>query len=68
MNTKTNLVVIVIASLSLAAMGSLSAIATVNIATAQNMTANDTDTSNMTTFEENTTMAGSGGGMTPPSG
>jgi hypothetical protein len=68
MNTKTNLVVIAIAVLSIAAMGSVSAIATFNIATAQNMTANATDTSNMTTFEENTTMAGSGGGMTPPSG
>ena len=68
MNTKTTLAVIVIASLSLAAMGSVGAIAVVNTATAQNMTANATDTSNMTTFEENTTLAGSGGGMTPPSG
>ena len=68
MNTKTTLTVIVIASLSLATMGSVGAIATDNTATAQNMTANATDTSNMTIFEENTTMAGSGGGYTPPSG
>jgi hypothetical protein len=67
MNTKTTLAVIVIASLSLAAMGSIGAIATINVATAQNMTANATDTSNMTTFEENSTLAGSGGSMTPPS-
>jgi uncharacterized membrane protein (Fun14 family) len=60
MNTKTTLAVIVIALLSLAAMGSVGAIAIDNTATAQNMTANATDTSNMTTFEENTTMAGSG--------
>ena len=68
MDTKTTLEVIFSASLSLVAMGSVGAIATNNIATAQNMTANATDTSNMTTFEENATMAGSGGGMTPPSG
>jgi uncharacterized membrane protein (Fun14 family) len=68
MNTKTTLAVIVIALLSLAAMGSVGAIAIDNTATAQNMTANATDTSNMTTFEENTTMAGSGSSMTPPSG
>ena len=68
MNTKTTLAVIVIASLSLATMGSVGAIAIDNTATAQNMTANATDTSNMTTFEENTTMAGSGSGYTLPSG
>ena len=63
MNTKTILTVLTIAAISLTAMGSVGAIAIVNTAIAQNMTANATDTSNMTTFEENTTAASSG--MTP---
>lgn len=62
MNTKTILTVLTIAAISLTAMGSVGAIVIVNTA-AQNMTANATDTSNMTTFEENTTAASSG--MTP---
>jgi hypothetical protein len=59
MNTKTILAVLIIAAISLTAMGSIGAIVIVNTANAQNMTANATDTSNMTTFEENTTAAGS---------
>ena len=67
MNTKTILTVLTIAAISLTAMGSVGAIVIVNTANAQNLTANATDTSNMTTFEENTTLA-AGSGITPPSG
>jgi hypothetical protein len=67
MNTKTSLAILAIAAISLTAAGSIGTIGVVSTAFAQNMTANATDTSNMTTFEENTTLAGSGG-MTPPSG
>ena len=55
MSTKTILAILVIAAISLTAMGSTSAIGVVSTAFAQNMTANATDTSNMTTFEENAT-------------
>jgi hypothetical protein len=51
---------------SVVAMGSMG-IMTVNTVTAQNTTVGSTDTSNMTTFEENMIAAGvqpSAGGMT----
>jgi hypothetical protein len=62
MKTKTTLTVLVIAAISLAAMGSIGTIASYNgdigtIASAQNTTAGAVDTSNMTTFEENATSA-----------
>lgn len=57
-NTKTTMAILAIAAISLTVMANIDAIAFVNTAVAQNMTANATDTSNMTTFEENTTSAG----------
>lgn len=57
-NTKTTMAILAIAAISLTVMANIDAIAFVNTAVAQNMTANATDTSNMTTFEENTTLAG----------
>ena len=56
-NTKTTMAILAIAAISLTVMANIDAIAFVNTAVAQNMTANATDTSNMTTFEENTTSA-----------
>lgn len=50
--------ILAIAAISLTVTANIDAIAFVNTAVAQNMTANATDTSNMTTFEENTTSAG----------
>jgi hypothetical protein len=66
MSTKITLAIIAIAATSLISMGTIGTMA-VNTATAQNTTAGITDTSNMTTFEENMTAAGvepSTGGMT----
>jgi hypothetical protein len=57
-NTKTTMAILAVAAISLTVMANIDAIAFVNTAVAQNMTANATDTSNMTTFEENTTSAG----------
>jgi hypothetical protein len=51
------LAIIAIALTSVIAMGG-TGIVTVNTVTAQNTTAGSTDTSNMTTFEENMTAAG----------
>jgi uncharacterized membrane protein (Fun14 family) len=64
MSTKIILAIIVIAITSMIAVLTAGSI-TVNTATAQNATAGTTDTSNMTTFEENMTAAGNGtaGGM-----
>jgi hypothetical protein len=59
-NTKTTMAILTIAAISLTVMANIDAIAFVNTAVAQNMTANATDTSNMTTFEENTTAATAG--------
>lgn len=58
--------IIAIAATSSIAMGTI-AMLTVNTATVQNTTAGSTNTSNMTTFEENMTAAGvepSTGGIT----
>jgi hypothetical protein len=65
MSIKITLAILAIAALSLTAMGSIGIV--VSTALAQNMTAGATDTSNMTTFEENMTGAGnttSGGNWT----
>ena len=66
MSTKITLAIIASAATSLITMGTIGSI-TVNTATAQNATAGTTDTSNMTTFEENMTATGidpAAGGMT----
>jgi len=65
MSKKITLAILTIAALSLTAMGSIDIVVTTAIA--QNTTAGATDTSNMTTFEENMTGAGnttSGGNWT----
>ena len=65
MNTTTSLVIIAVGAISLVVMGSIGTFA-VDTAVAQNTTAGATDTSNMTTFEENATFAGNNtasGGM-----
>jgi hypothetical protein len=56
MNTRTILAIVTIAAISLTTMGSIGIV--VPTAIAQNTTAGATDTSNMTTFEENMTAAG----------
>jgi hypothetical protein len=65
MSIKITLAILAIAAVSLTAMGSIDIVVTTAIA--QNTTAGATDTSNMTTFEENMTGAGnttSGGNWT----
>ena len=52
MNTKIILAILAIAAISLTAVVSISSIGVVSTAFAQNMTANATDTANVTTFEE----------------
>jgi hypothetical protein len=56
MSTRTILAIVTIAAISLTTMGSIGIV--IPTAIAQNTTAGATDTSNMTTFEENMTAAG----------
>lgn len=71
MKIRTTFAVLVIAAISLTAMGSIGTFVVVNTASAQNTTAGAIDTSKMTTFEENATSAGNNtasGGMTNSTG
>ena len=64
MNTKIILAILAIATISLTAMVSISSIGVVRTALAQNMTANASDTANMTTMEESARNATSGANVT----
>jgi hypothetical protein len=64
MNTKIILAILAIATISLTAMVSISSIGVVSTALAQNMTANASDTANMTTMEESARNATSGANVT----